>query len=116
MAGFRGLPTAQAYSASKACVKYYGEALNNYLKNFNVGASVVCPGFVKTSLTSINNFYMPFLMSPEKAAKKIRSGVEKNKKFIIFPKTLYYMVRLVDCIPFGFGDWLFCKLSKKINV
>ncbi|MDR2760654.1 MAG: SDR family NAD(P)-dependent oxidoreductase [Rickettsiales bacterium] len=116
MAGFRGLPSAQAYSASKACVMRYGEALNNYLKNFNVGVSVICPGFVDTPLTALNNFYMPFLMSPEKAAKKIRRGVEKNKKFIIFPKILRCAIKLADCLPFGLGDQFFSKLSKKIEI
>ncbi len=85
IAGYRGMPQAPAYSASKACVKAWGEALRGWLWTEGVKVNVVCPGFIKTPLTDKNNCPMPFLMSPETAAKKIRKGLEKNRPIIAFP-------------------------------
>lgn len=113
MASFRGLPTAPAYSASKSCIKTYGEALNNYLKNYNIDVNVVCPGFIKTPLTDKNNFPMPFMLNVETAVKKINKGLVKNRKFIIFPKFLYYIIKIIDMLPFGISDFIFSKLPKK---
>ncbi|MBR2141332.1 MAG: SDR family NAD(P)-dependent oxidoreductase [Rickettsiales bacterium] len=112
MASFRGMSTAPAYSASKACVRFYGEALNNYLKQYNVDVNVVCPGFIKTPLTDKNNFPMPFLMDTKTAVKKIVNSINKNKKFIIFPKILYYFITFLNILPFGIDDYIFSKLSK----
>ena len=85
IAGFRGLPSAPAYSASKAMVKAYGEALHGVLKRDHVGVSVICPGFVKSRITDKNAFPMPLIISAPKAAQKIRKGLEKNKILIAFP-------------------------------
>ena len=93
IAGYRGLPSAPAYSASKACVKAWGEALRGWLKADNIKVNVVCPGFIKTPLTDVNVFKMPFLMQPEKAAKIIQKGIRKNKPIIAFP------------LPMAFGAW-----------
>lgn len=93
IAGYRGLPSAPAYSASKACVKAWGEALRGWLKADNIKVNVVCPGFIKTPLTDVNVFKMPFLMQPDKAAKIIKKGIKKNKPIIAFP------------LPMAFGAW-----------
>ena len=93
IAGYRGLPSAPAYSASKACVKAWGEALRGWLKADNIKVNVVCPGFIKTPLTDVNVFKMPFLMQPQKAAKIIQKGIKQNKPIIAFP------------LPMAFGAW-----------
>lgn len=85
IAGYRGLPSAPAYSASKCCVKAWGEALRGWLYSQGIKVNVICPGFIKTPLTEVNRFPMPFLMTPEKAAKKIKRGLDKNKAIISFP-------------------------------
>ena len=85
IAGFRGLPSAPAYSASKAMVKAYGEALHGVLKKDSVGVSVICPGFVRSRITEKNDFPMPLIISAPKAAQKIRKGLEKNQILIAFP-------------------------------
>ena len=85
IAGYRGLPSAPAYSASKACVKAWGEALRGWLCAEGIKVNVICPGFIKTPLTDANKFRMPFLMTPEKAAKIIEKGIRKNKGIITFP-------------------------------
>ena len=85
IAGYRGLPGAPAYSASKACLKAWGEALRGRFSDEGIKINVICPGFIETPLTDVNKFPMPFLMSPGKAALRIKRGLEKNKAIIAFP-------------------------------
>jgi len=113
LAGFRGLPSSPAYSASKAAVKVYGEALRGNLAAFNIKVNVVCPGYVKTPMTAVNNFYMPFLMSVEKCAQKIKSGLAKNKSRIAFPFPLYFIVWFATLLPPCLTDFIFARLPKK---
>ncbi len=104
LAGFRGLPNAPAYSATKGIVRLYGEGLRAELSACNIALTVVCPGFVKTPLTDKNDFYMPFLMSADKAAQIIRSGLQKRKKVIVFPFVFGLCVRILALFPAHWGD------------
>lgn len=113
LAGFRGLPSSPAYSASKAAVRVYGEGLRGNLADFGIKVSVVCPGYIKTPMTDVNKFYMPFLMEVEKAAKIIKKGIAKNKSRIAFPAPLYFVVWLAALLPVALTDKIFAKLPKK---
>lgn len=99
MAGFRGLPGAPAYAASKAAVRVYGEALRGEMAPLGIEINVVCPGFVKTPMTEVNAFPMPFLMQANKAAGVIRKGLARNKARIAFPWRLLWLLRLVSIFP-----------------
>lgn len=113
LAGFRGLPSSPAYSASKAAVRIYGQALRGNLADYNIKVNVICPGFVKTPMTDANNFKMPFIMSSQKCAKLIRKGLSKNKGLIAFPKIFYFMVWFVSVLPNFITEPIFAKLPKK---
>lgn len=113
LAGFRGLPSSPAYSASKSAVRVYGEALRGNLAEFGIKVNVVCPGYIKTPMTAVNNFPMPFLMSTEKAVKIIKKGIAKNKSRIAFPFPLYFVVWLASLLPPCITDGIFAKLPKK---
>ena len=113
LAGFRGLPSAPAYSASKATIRVYGEALRGNLAGFGIKVNVICPGYVKTPMTDVNDFFMPFLMPVEKAAKIIKKGLAKNKSRIAFPFPLYFVVWLASLLPPCITDGIFARLPKK---
>lgn len=113
IAGYRGLPSAPAYSASKACVKAWGEALRGWVRAEGVNVSVVCPGFIKTPLTDVNRFKMPFLMAPEKAAQKIQKGIRKNKAIIALPWPMAFAGWLMSALPSCFIHPLLRHLPKK---
>ncbi|MDG1857515.1 MAG: SDR family NAD(P)-dependent oxidoreductase [Emcibacteraceae bacterium] len=85
IAGYRGMPSSPAYSASKVAVKGYGEALRRFYHGQNIQINVICPGFVSSRITDKNNFKMPFYMEAPKAAKIIRRDLAKNKGLITFP-------------------------------
>jgi NADP-dependent 3-hydroxy acid dehydrogenase YdfG len=99
LAGMIAFPGAAAYSASKAAVRYYGDALRAVHARDNLAISIICPGWIRTPLTDINHFPMPLMMSAERAAGIIRRGLAKKKARIAFPLTLYCALRLIDALP-----------------
>ncbi|NYZ14897.1 SDR family NAD(P)-dependent oxidoreductase [Azospirillum sp. RWY-5-1] len=113
LAGFRGMPGAPAYSASKAAVRVYGEALRGELAADGVEVSVVCPGFVRSRMTARNPFPMPFLMDGETAARIIRSRLARNRGRIAFPWPTAAAVWLLAALPPGLTDRLLRAAPKK---
>ncbi len=113
LAGFRGLPTAAAYSASKTAITALGQALRPQLARDSIEVSVIHPGFVATPLTAVNSFYMPFLMQPARAAEKIRAGLEANAATIAFPWVLAFIARLIAWLPTSWTDHLLVRAPRK---
>ena len=113
LAGYRGFPGAPAYSASKAAVKVYGEALRGELKALDIDVSVVCPGYVATPMTEANDFPMPGLMSAERAAQIIVRGLARNRPRIAFPWTTAAGAWLAAALPPGWVDAILVRLPKK---
>lgn len=101
MAGFFGWPGAPAYSASKAAVRVYGEALCGQLAGSGVDVSVICPGFVESRMTAVNNYPMPFLMTVDKAAAIIASGLARKKARIAFPLQARLIIWILSLLPHG---------------
>ncbi len=107
LAGYRGMPGAAAYSASKAAVKVLGEGLRGALWHDGIEVSVICPGFVKTPMTDANPFPMPFIIGPERAAAIIKRGLVKGKARIAFPFPGNFLAWLAATLPPGLIDpWL----------
>ena len=114
IAGYRGLPNSSGYGPSKAALTNFTESIYFDFKKFNVKVSVISPGFIKTPLTDKNRFSMPFLKSPEFAAKKIYEGLIKNKSFEIhFPKALTLILKLFRILPYKIYFLIFDKMKKK---
>lgn len=113
LAGFRGLPSSPAYSASKACVRVYGEALRGSLSSLGIAVNVICPGYIKTPMTDVNKFPMPFIIPADKAARIIKKSLEKNKSRIAFPFPLYFIIWLLTLISTTITDPIFARLPKK---
>ncbi len=113
LAGFRGLPGAPAYAASKACVRSLGEGLRGSVARDGIRVSVICPGFVKSPMTDINPYPMPFLIPVEKAARIIRRGLARDRARISFPWRLWAMVWLMSLLPVGLTNPLFSRMPGK---
>ena len=110
VAGYRGLPAASGYCASKAALTSLAESLYFDFKRKNVRVSLISPGFIKTPLTDKNKFPMPLIKSPEYAAEKIFVGLTKKNSFEIhFPKSFTILVKLLKIMP----NWLFFWLVGK---
>jgi len=100
VAGYRGLPTAVAYGASKAALINMTEALKFDLDRTHVRLSLVNPGFVKTPLTDRNPFPMPFLMAPEAAAARLYAGLERRGFEVSFPRRFTTRLKLLRYLPY----------------
>ena len=116
VAGYRGLPAAGAYCASKSALTSFTESLHFEMKKKNVRISLVSPGFIKTPMTDKNDFPMPMIKSPEFAAEQIYTGLVKKKKFEIhFPKTFTYFLKFLRILPNSIYFKIVEKGMKKIN-
>ena len=113
LAGFRGFPGAPAYCASKAAARVWGESLRGHLAPSGIAVSVICPGFVKSRMTAVNPFPMPFLMETEDAARIIRRGLERGRARIAFPWPLAAAIWLLSALPPGLTDGAMRRLPEK---
>ena len=113
VAGYRGLPTAAAYGASKAALINLCEALYADLQGTGVKLQLINPGFVRTPLTDKNDFAMPALMEPEDAAQRIFNGLQKNCFEIVFPRRFIYLLKLFRVLPYRWYFWLIAKTTAK---
>jgi short-subunit dehydrogenase len=113
LAAFRGFPGAPAYCASKAALRVWGEALRGEVAAQGIAVNVICPGYVESAMTAVNDFPMPFLMPAEKAAGIIRRGLARNAARIAFPWQLYWSLRTVNALPLAVTDPLLARLPKK---
>ncbi|MBN41903.1 MAG: oxidoreductase [Alphaproteobacteria bacterium] len=100
LAGYRGLPTASAYGASKAALINMCEALHPELDAVGVILSVVTPGFVRTQLTDKNSFPMPFLINADTAARRIVRGLKDDRFEITFPRRFAFLMKLFRVLPY----------------
>jgi short-subunit dehydrogenase len=104
LAGFRGMPTAPAYCASKAALRSLGEGLRPAMARHGIGVSVICPGFVESPMTEGNPFPMPFLMPADRAAAIIKRGLARNRARIAFPLRLAAAAWLFGILPPAWTD------------
>ncbi len=110
VAGYRGLPAASGYCASKSALTSLAESLYFDFKRHNVRVSLVSPGFIKTPMTDKNKFPMPMIKSPEFAAEKMFTGLTKKNSFEIhFPIAFTFLMKLLKIMP----NWLYFLLVKK---
>ncbi len=113
LASFRGFPGAPSYCASKAWVRVWGEGLRTELAAKGIRVSVICPGFVESRMTEVNDFPMPLLMPADRAARIIIRGLAKDRPRIAFPWRMYAAVRLLAALPSRLSDALLRQAPRK---
>jgi short-subunit dehydrogenase len=113
VAGYRGLPGAGAYSASKAAAIAYLESLRLELRGSGVKVVTICPGFVDTPMTRVNPYPMPFLMRPEKAASRIARIIARGTRYSVIPWPMAVVARLLHIAPGWLFDSLFARARHK---
>ena len=113
VAGFRGLPGAGAYSASKAAAIVYLESLRIELARTGVDVITVCPGYIDTPMTKNNPYPMPFLLPPDKAARLIVRAIDRGKRFYVLPWQMAWIGRLLRVLPRLVYDPAFSRAPRK---
>ncbi len=106
-----GMPVAPAYSASKAALKSYGEALRHPLAQQGIRVSVVLPGFVKSDMSDELNVPKPFMITAEDAARRVVRGLERNRARISFPFPLNFGCWFLSTLPTGLAQGILALLG-----
>ena len=113
VAGYRGLPGAAAYSASKAAAVSYLESLRVELRGSGVKAITICPGYIATPMTAQNPYPMPFILSAEAAACSIAGIISRGRTFAIIPWQMAIVARVLRVLPNWLYDRMFGRVPRK---
>lgn len=111
IAGYRGLPSGQPYSATKAAIANLAESLRTEVAGDKIDVKLISPGFVKTPMTEKNDFPMPFVIEPQAAARHIANGLRKKRFEIHFPCRFTLLVKLLAHLPYR----LFFPIAAKVK-
>lgn len=106
LSGFRGLPGAVGYAASKAGTMALAESLYADLRGTGIKVQLVNPGFIRTRLTAKNDFAMPFILDPEPAARIMRDHMASRRFKRSFPTLFSLVFRGGQFLP----DWAYYRL------
>tara|TARA_B110000914_G_C15452796_1_gene441802 strand:- start:383 stop:1129 length:747 start_codon:yes stop_codon:yes gene_type:complete len=109
ISGWIGLPKAAAYGPTKAALRSFAQSIRYDLKPKGISVQVCSPGFVETSATSVNDFYMPGLMKVEDAAKLIFKNMFKKKFEFSFPFIFSLLMRILSVLPDKLSSFLIRK-------
>ena len=113
VAGYRGLPYSQPYSATKAGLINYAESLKLELEDQNIDVKLISPGFVKTPMTDKNDFPMPMIISVEEAAIAITRELSSNRFEIHFPKGAAYIMKIIVALPYTLYFYFARRMKKE---
>jgi len=113
VAGFRGLPGASAYSASKAAAIKYLEALRVELHGTGVQVTTICPGFIETPMTARNPYPMPFIIGAEDAARRFARVIASRKAYAVIPWQMAILGRVLKLVPDALYDALASRRKRK---
>jgi short-subunit dehydrogenase len=113
VAGYRGLPGAAAYSASKAAVISYLEGLRVELRDSGVRVVTISPGFIDTPMTAKNPYSMPFRISADVAAEKVIALIERGRSYAVIPWQMAIVARVLRAMPNRLYDRLLARLPYK---
>jgi short-subunit dehydrogenase len=111
LAAYRGLPGESGYTASKAAVNVFMEGLRVQLRSKGIAVTTICPGFVQTPMTEVNEFKMPWLLTAEEAARRIVHALKRKRKVYNFPWQMSLFMKFARWAP----DWLVDQMMHTYN-
>jgi short-subunit dehydrogenase len=105
ISAFRGMPDLRGYSASKAGLWSYGEALRAALRGSGVAVTTIAPGFFRSAMEARFMGAKPLAVSLDTAAARIERGLRRRAPRIVFPQVLVLLLRILDALPARLADW-----------
>jgi short-subunit dehydrogenase len=111
LAAYKGLPGESGYCASKAALSTYMDGLRIHLRDRGIAVTTVCPGFVRTPMTDVNNFHMLWLLEADEAARRIVWAIERRRKVYNFPWQTSLLMKLTRWLP----DWVLARGMHQYN-
>jgi short-subunit dehydrogenase len=116
VAGYRGLPGAGAYSASKAAVIRYCEALRVELNGTGVRVATICPGYIATPMTAKNPYPMPFIITADEFARRFARAIDAGRGYAVIPWPMAIVAKLLAILPDSIFDAAFARTGRKPRV
>ncbi|NNF79218.1 MAG: SDR family NAD(P)-dependent oxidoreductase [Rhizobiales bacterium] len=113
VAGYRGLPKGAYYAPTKAALINLAETLHPELAKEGIKLQVINPGFIRTPMTQINKFPMPFLMEVPEAVTLILKGLHANRFEIAFPWQLVSFLKVSRVLPHWLYFWMVRRLAPR---
>jgi short-subunit dehydrogenase len=111
LAAYKGLPGEWGYTASKAAVNNIMEGLRIQVRRRGIAVTTICPGFVATPMTEVNQFKMPWLLTADDAARRIVRALRRRKKVYNFPWQMSLFMKLAGWAP----DWMVARWMRSYN-
>ncbi|MBV9122360.1 MAG: SDR family NAD(P)-dependent oxidoreductase [Planctomycetes bacterium] len=111
LGGYKGLPGESAYCASKAAVTVYLEGLRIQLRDRGIAVSTICPGFVRTPMTEVNEGHMFWVLEADEAARRIVRALHRRRKVYNFPWPTALLMKLTAWLP----DWALARAFRSYN-
>ena len=99
LAGRMPMPDQPTYSATKAGLSAFGEALRPVLAARGVRLTVACPGFIDTGMSRVYRGWRPLQWDAPRAAAAIAAAVERGARSVAFPLPLVVLIGLGRCVP-----------------
>lgn len=109
--GYAGTARSPAYSSSKAAIKAYGQGLRAALRAMGIGVTVICPGYIRTSMVAMNAS-LPFMIEVEQATRTIDRAITRNKARVTFPWQVALIAHIVVNLPL----WIVDRINKPYGV
>ncbi len=116
VAGIRGLPGAEAYSASKAAAMTYLESLRLEMRSSGIRVVTIAPGYIETPMTAVNSYRMPFLLPVQEAARRFARAIDKGISYTVIPWQMGVVAKLLRLLPNVLYDRLFVNAPRKPKV
>ena len=113
VAGIRGLPGAEAYSASKAAAITYLESLRLEMRAYGIKVVTIAPGYIETPMTAVNPYKMPFLLPAENAARLFAQAIARGTTYSVIPWQMGIVAKVLRLLPNWLYDRLFTKAPRK---
>ena len=111
--GIRGFAGHGANCPSKAALISYCECLRVELKRSGVKVVTLCPGYIDTPLTRLNQYSMPFLMRPQDFADKALKAIEAGTSYRVIPWQMGLVAKLLRLLPNAVFDQAFSGRPRK---
>jgi len=113
VAGIRGLPGAEAYSASKAAAIVYLESLRLEMRASGIRVVTIAPGYIETPMTAVNPYRMPFLLPADAAAPRFATAIARGTSYVVIPWQMGLVAKLLRVLPNWLYDRLFVNAPRK---
>lgn len=113
VAGIRGLPGAEAYSASKAAAIAYLESLRLEMRPYGIKVVTIAPGYIETPMTAVNPYKMPFLLPVDQAAERFAAAIARGTSYTVIPWPMGIVAKLLRVLPNWLYDRLFTSAPRK---